>query len=191
MKSKILFPLITIVFLFLLACGNNYTPKPRGYFRIDLPLKDYKQYTSSCPYTFEYPAYTVVVTTNKDEPCWLNIYYPKLDATIHLSYKEVEGNLSLLLEDTRTFVYKHTIKADAIEENLYSNAGKDVHGILYEIKGNAASAIQFYITDSTKHFIRGALYFNALPNKDSLAPVIEFVHQDILHLIETTEWKLN
>jgi gliding motility-associated lipoprotein GldD len=189
MKSKILFPLVSIAFIFLLACGNNYTPRPRGYFRIDLPSKNYEAYNSGCPYTFEYPSYSVTDTTNQKEPCWLNIHYPSLGATIHLSYKEVNGNLQQLLEDTRTFVYKHTIKADAIKENLYSNSEKDVHGILYEIKGNAASAIQFYLTDSTEHFIRGALYFDARPNKDSLAPVIDFVHQDILHLIETTEWK--
>lgn len=93
------------------------------------------------------------------------------------------------LEDARTMVYKHTVKADAINEKAFINKEKKVYGVLYDIKGNAASSVQFYLTDSVTHFLRGALYFNAEPNKDSLAPAIKFIHQDIERLIETFQWK--
>jgi len=119
----------------------------------------------------------------------INIVFPGLNGTIHLSYFNVNNNINDLLEDNRKLVYKHTIKADAINEVYYNDTLKAVYGVLYEIKGNAASSVQFYATDSVRHFLRGSLYFNNVPNKDSLAPVIKFVEKDIDHLMKTLSWK--
>lgn len=123
------------------------------------------------------------------EPCWFNLVFSKYNATIHLSYKDVNKNLSQFIEDAHTLAYKHTIKADAIEENRIVDNRRKVYGLIYDIKGNAASSVQFYVTDSLRHFLRGSLYFNVAPDKDSLAPAIDFFRKDIQHLVETIEWK--
>ncbi len=145
----------------------------------------------SVPYTFEYPSYGKIVpdTDYITEPCWINIDFPEFDGKIHISYKEVNQNLNDFIEDSRTLTYKHTIKAEAIKETVYTNPERKVHGILYDIKGNAASSIQFYLTDSNAHFLRGALYFNVQPDRDSLAPVISFIREDIIHMVESFAWK--
>ena len=159
--------------------------------RIDFPDKEYQVYSEECPYQFQYPVYGVIEKDNSrlSEDCWINIVFAEYNGKIHITYKPVNDNLATYLEDSRTFVYKHTIKAEAIDEHLYVFTDKKVYGILYDIKGNTASSVQFFLTDSTKHFLRGSLYFNVEPNKDSLAPVINFFREDIIHLIETFEWK--
>lgn len=173
-----------------ISCKQDYTPKPRGYFRIDLPEKEYKTTPDALPYRFEAPKQSLLVNNRKahQEMYWINIEYPQYKATVHLSYKEVKNNIDNYINDSRGFVYKHTIKADAISEDVFADADKKVYGILYNIKGDAASNTQFFLTDSTKNFLRGALYFNVSPNKDSLAPVLEYINSDIVHLIETFEW---
>lgn len=185
--------LIIFLSLFLLSvsCNKDYTPKPRGYFRIDLPEKEYKTTPEKLPYVFEFPVYSYLVKNRQAEQelYWINVVFPKFKATLHLSYKTIDNNLEEYLNDSRNFVYKHTVKADAIGETPYLNAEKKVYGILYDIKGDAASNTQFFLTDSTHNFIRGALYFEVHPNKDSLAPVLEFINKDLVHLIETFEWK--
>jgi len=183
--------LILIGSFFLGSCKKNYTPKPRGYFRIDLPEKKYTKFDTSFPYTFDYPIYTNIKEDHSrlTEKYWINIEYPYLNGKIHVSYKNINNNIDQILEDTRKLAYKHAIKADAINEKLFQKPEKSVYGILYEIEGNAASSMQFFLTDSTNHYLRGALYFNTEPNKDSLAPVLEFVKEDIIRLIETLEWK--
>lgn len=185
------FNFLVLILIFIISCNQDYTPRPPGYMRIDFPEKEYVRYDTSCPYTFDIPVYAKINYKLKfeAEPCWVNIDFPQFNGQIHISYKPVQNNLSEFLEDSRTFVYKHTVKADAIEEQLYLNEEKDVYGILYDIKGNAASSIQFILTDSTNHFLRGALYFNTKPNKDSLAPVISFIRQDIVRIMESLEWK--
>jgi len=180
-----------LLMLLVPACQPSYTPKPRGYIRIDFPAKEYVLFDSVCPYTFEYPSYGKIVpdTDYNTEPCWINIEFPDFNGTIHISYKDVNQNLNEFIEDSRELTYKHTIKADAIKETVYTNPEQKVHGILYDIKGNAASSIQFYLTDSNTHFLRGSLYFNVQPDKDSLAPVISFFREDIIHLVESFAWK--
>jgi gliding motility-associated lipoprotein GldD len=155
-----------------------------------LPEKEYKKTPEKLPYAFEYPTYSVLVNNRQaaQELYWINVVFPKFKATLHLSYKTIDNNLDEYLNDSRNFVYKHTVKADAIGETPYLNAEKKVYGILYDIKGDAASNTQFFLTDSTHNFIRGALYFEVHPNKDSLAPVLEFINKDLVHLIETFEW---
>ena len=182
---------VLLLITLLMSCRKNYTPKPYGYYRIDFPEKEYIIFDSTCPYIFEYPVYGKIISRDESltEPCWINISFQDYKGKLHLSYKEVDHNLDQLTEDSRTLAYKHAIKADAIDEKTYFNSKHSVYGILYEIKGNAASSVQFFMTDSTRHFLRGALYFDTRPNKDSLAPVIEFFEKDILHIIETLEWK--
>ncbi|TLX76952.1 gliding motility lipoprotein GldD [Labilibacter sediminis] len=184
--------LLTLVVLIVLSsCNQHVTPKPRGYFRINFPEHEYDSLVSDNPYTFNVPVY---VQVNQDfspntEAYWMNLDYPEYKGRIHLSYKKIEDNLNIVLEDSRKLAYKHSVKADAIGERLFLAPEKKVYGILYEIKGDAASSVQFYLTDSIQNFVRGSLYFNVVPNKDSLAPVVDFVTEDIIHLMETFEWK--
>ena len=185
------------IFYFLLlsvaaACGNPPAPKPEGYLRIDLPEKHYRLFDNvAFPYRFEYPVYASVApdtTSHHHEPYWLNIHLPE-KATIHFSYKKIKNNLPELLDDTHNFVYRHVIKASAITETPIHNSEKKTYGMFYEISGEAASSVQFYATDSVRHFIRGALYFMETPNYAYLAPMISYYTADIEHLIETLQWK--
>lgn len=188
------FNVLLILFLFLLntGCTSDYMPKPRGYFRIELPEKEYNVLDSIYPYKFEYPIYATISKDlhSPDQLNWINVDFPTFNARVHISYKTVENNLEVYTEDSHSLVMKHIPKASAIEEIRIDNEVNDIHGIVYDIRGTgAASPYQFYITDSTHHFLRGALYFNTLPNNDSLAPVIEFLKVDIMHLLETAQWK--
>ncbi|MGZ4035203.1 MAG: gliding motility lipoprotein GldD, partial [Bacteroidia bacterium] len=124
-----------------------------------------------------------------ERTAWLNLNFPSLNGAINFTYKSVDGDLEANLKETYDYVNKHQIKASGIQEKLVSNDSGKVYGLIYEIGGNAASSIQFFLTDSTKNFIRGALYFNAVPNTDSISPVVDYVRKDIYHLIETFKWK--
>ncbi len=182
--------LIIAVLCIVTACKQQHTPKPRGYFRISFPERGYQVFNEAHPFRFDYPNYAHVVrdTSANAEQHWVNVVFPDFDGQIHISYKAVNNNFNELMEDSRKLAYKHTIKADAINERMFYNEERKVTGVLYEIRGEAASPLQFFATDSLHHFIRGALYFNAIPNQDSLAPVINFVHEDVMHLMETIQW---
>lgn len=192
--NKIFLPgLLLIMFLFLFhSCRQDYSPKPRGYFRIDLPEREYLIFDTNYPYTFEYPSYARIVPDLRpsSEPYWINIEFPQFRGTLFISYKSVSGNLVEYLEDSRTFVMKHIPKASAIEDSMIYRPEDRVFGLIYDIEGSgAASPLQFFVTDSASHFLRGALYFNTSPNNDSLAPVIGFVREDILKMLDTFHWK--
>lgn len=181
---------VALVLVFSSCEEENPVPKPKGYFRIKLPEKSYIKFDRICAYNFETPVYSRIDTTpGIKEPCWINIHYPLFDATLHLSYKPVNNNLPNYLEDARSLTYKHTAKANDIEEILIKNPEQKVYGLVYDVKGNAASSVQFFVTDSTQHFLRGALYFNNVPNYDSIQPVLEFLHKDVERFIQTLEWK--
>jgi gliding motility-associated lipoprotein GldD len=175
----------------LLSCEGDFTPKPTGYVRVNYPEKTYKVHSAQTQYQFEIPGYAVVTRDSgaRSEPGWINVDIPSLNGTIHMSYKAIKGNLEDYITDSRTLVYKHTVKAEGIEESPFIDRENRRYGMVYDLKGDVASAVQFFITDSTDHFLRGSLYFNCRPNRDSLNPVIEFLREDIIHLIETTEWK--
>lgn len=178
--------------LFMLSCEQNYTPKPRGYLRIDLPEKAYQSYDSLENYRFSYPAYARVVNDlfTAEEKDWINIEFPDFDGNLHLSYKAIDNNLSEYVEDARNLLMQHMPKASGISDSLVVVPERDIYGVVNQLSGKGvASPLQFYLTDSTNHFIRAALYFNIRPNNDSMAPVIEFIKQDIRHLINTLEWK--
>jgi len=184
--------MVLLIFLSI-SCEPNYTPLPPAYFRIDLPEKEYQIFDSIYPYRFVYPTYGKIVpdTHSNAEPWWANISFPEFNATLHLSYKSIndENSLNTYIEDGRNFVNRHIPKASGFQEKLFNNEENDVYGILYEIHGKeAASPLQFFVTDSTKHFLRGSLYFNTTPNNDSLAPVIDFLKHDIQIMIESMEW---
>ena len=175
-----------------ISCSES-VPKPRGYFRIELPEKEYATYEQdNFPCRFEYAKNVSVVGVKgiEKDSAWMDVVYPKFNAKIYCTYRTLNGNFQQLSEDSRRLVYKpHTVKADAITEQVYENDEHAVYGILYELKGNTASNIQFVMSDSTKHFLRGALYFNENPNKDSIAPVVEYIREDIIRMVETLEWK--
>lgn len=180
-----------LIAIALIGCtGKTEVPKPRGYFRIDLPEKEYQLYDTTCPYRFEIPVYATV-SNNIDgttEPCWINIEFPQNKAKLYISYKRIDHNLPQLLDDTHDLAFKHSIKADAIYETSWTNDAEKVYSIVYDLKGNTASSLQFFATDSTTHFLRGSLYFMAQPNADSLAPVLSYLREDIIHLLETLRW---
>lgn len=183
-----------VVFLIAASsCQNNYSPKPRGYFRIEFPEKAYQKYQSDCPYTFEYPVYANIVpdTLPNAQPCWIDVAFPKFNGRIHLSYQPVTSQkvFNELVEDARTFAFKHTVKATAIDEGRIAYPDRNVYGIYYSISGNTASSVQFFLTDSSKHYLRGALYFNEEPRSDSIQPVLDFIKKDIDVMIKSFEWK--
>ncbi|WP_343700328.1 gliding motility lipoprotein GldD [Chitinophaga sp.] len=192
--------LVAALPLLLAACAQQgSTPKPRGYFRIDLPEKKYQTFNEpGYPYTFEYPVYAGIVKDTlffdekAENPWWINIDFPSFNGKIYLSYKEIGARNSLdkLINDAFKLTYKHTYKAESIEEQDIHTHHR-VHGLFYEVGGNAASAKQFYATDSGRHFLRGALYFYAPPNADSLAPLHRFLEEDMWHLVKTLQWKAN
>lgn len=183
--------------IFFISCNDDYTPKPKGYFRISFPEHKYKLYDPAfCPFSFEIPVYaaierdSVFLDTIPENPCWMNLNFPEYNGSLYLSYKEInqQHGLEKLINDSHILTFKHTVKASGIDESIISSKNH-VYGLYYNIEGNAASNIQFFVTDSFNHFIRGSLYFNNTPNVDSLAPVIHFVEQDIRHMIGTLKWK--
>ena len=192
---KIKIACICLLLIFSAGCKRSHVPRPRGYFRIDLPEKKYTGFNLDCSYpllpvTFEYPVYGKIVTTDPVETGWFNIEFPSLRARLYLTYRKINRDLPVIMEQTyRMNVKNHISKADAINEKAFTNNERHVYGILYDLKGNTATAVQFYATDSTKNYLRGSLYFSAEPNADSLEPVIDFFRQDIVHLIETLNWK--
>lgn len=184
----------TAAFLFA-SCNSSesYTPKPKAFNRIDLPAHSYQQLADSFPYTFEYSRHAKILpdTSWIAEPYWINIYYPEMVANVQLTYKPLDGSEEKLKEhfrDSYKLTAKHQIKAYAIEEGIIRTpSGKAA--VVNELTGDVPSQFQFYTTDSTNHYLRGALYFRTATQNDSLAPVIEYVKKDIIHLLNTLEWK--
>jgi gliding motility-associated lipoprotein GldD len=181
----------------LLACNSDYTIKPRGYYRIALPKKSYRTFEApGYPYAFEYPSYgnitkdTSFFEARPENPYWINIDFPQLNGRIHISYKDVgKSSFDSLVNDAYTLAYKqHTNVATGIKPEPFSTAS-GVEGVYFSLKGNTATANQFFVTDTVRHFLRGALYFDATPNEDSLRPVNEFLKKDLQHLINTIRWK--
>lgn len=170
-----------------------YTPKPRGYFRIALPEKTYTKYDAECPYTFEIPSYAKVIPSQSrlQEPCWRDVQMDRFGATIYLSYKEVthDSVLKQLINSSWELTEKHRSKAQGRKEMDIIRPEDHVYGTLVDVGASAATAIQFYLTDSVKHFVRGSLYFMAVPNKDSLKPVLDFIRKDVEQLTKTLKWK--
>ncbi|NRT14071.1 gliding motility-associated lipoprotein GldD [Flavobacterium sp. 28A] len=172
--------------LFFSSCKNDVLPKPSSYLRLDYAEAKYANFENDCPFTFEMNA-DAVITGEKD--CGFTITYPKMKATIYLTYKPVNNNINVLLKDAQKLTYEHVIKADDILEQPFLDATKKVYGMFYQVDGNAATNSQFYATDSIKHFITGSVYFYAKPNYDSIMPAASYVKNDMQRLMETLKWK--
>ena len=172
--------------LFLFSCGSDPIPKPKSYLKLQYPQNSYQKFTSDCPYTFEYSEFTNI---SVNENCWAKIEYPDLKATIHITYRPINNNLNEILKEVEKLTFEHTVKADVINAVPYENLQKKVYGKLYNVEGNVATNLQFRATDSVKHVLSGALYFYTKPNYDSIMPAIKYVEKDIMHLVETLEWK--
>jgi len=190
---KLVLPVIII--LFFAACSGNhdYSPKPRGYYRIVFPEKAYQSYQADAPFTFQYPIYAVIEPDKNAnaKPYWLNMQFKQFNGTLHLSYEHINSKKEFneLSEDAHKLSFKHTIKATSIDQGVINYPDRKVYGIYYSIEGNAASSVQFYLTDSTKNYIRGALYFNNEPRLDSIQPVLTFVKKDVDLMIKSFRWK--
>ena len=195
MKNKLSLLLAVLSLAFVAAScddGDSYLPKPRGYFRIDLPEKSYVKVDTLERYSFECPQYALITpdSYSPDEKNWVNIEMPQFKGSIHLTHKPVNGNLGEYLEDVHIMVTKHLQKANGVRDSLIADDEHQVYGLFIEMDGKGvATPMQFYLTDSTKNFVRGALYFNFQPNNDSMQPVINFIREDIDHMINTFEWK--
>lgn len=194
--SQCSFLLFTFYFL-LTSCNSTFVQKPQGFFKIDFPKHQYQTFNEpGYPYSFDYPTYAKVVKDTSffeakpENPYWINIDFPQFNGRIYISYKDVgaKNNFSKMVNDAFSLTYKHTSKATGINDSLLSTPN-GVHGIFFRVGGNAATAKQFFLSDTTKHFLRGALYFDAAPNEDSLRIVNNFLQQDLLHLINTFKWK--
>jgi gliding motility-associated lipoprotein GldD len=207
--------ILVIITACLVSCNSTYVPRQRGYFKIELPPHAYQVFDKpGYPYRFEYPVYANVVQDSSffgdqpENPYWINIDFPRFQGKIYISYIEIGGKSLFkvrnkqgqyvdslgantfdgLLSSSYALTYKHTSKASSIDDSLFTTPN-GVRGIFFKIGGNAATANQFLVTDSVKHFLRGALYFDATPNADSLGIVNDFLQQDMRHMINTLTWK--
>lgn len=187
---------IVILFLLgLLACQQDEvsTPKPKAYFRIYFPEKKYQTLADNSPYTFRYPSYARIEDDKEMDALkyWKNLQFKDFNGTLHLTYYDIFSAKSYneMTENARSLAMKHTIKADAIDQKTINFPDKKVYGIYYSIEGNTASSVQFFLTDSSSHYLRGALYFNEKPAYDSISPIIKFIKQDIDTLIGSFRWK--
>lgn len=178
--------ILLIVFTLLLSCKDDVLPKPKAYLSLNYTPADYKELTAERPYSF---LISDKAELKEEKNNWLKIKYPKLKASIDITYRPVDGNLKELLVESEKLVYKHAVKAEQIVPKDYVNEEHKVYGSLYEITGNAASQIQFHVTDSTKNFIKGSLYFYTKPNYDSVLPAVAYIKKDIMKLMETLQWK--
>jgi gliding motility-associated lipoprotein GldD len=178
----------TIIFLLflLVSCGKETLPKPVPYLKLQYPEARYKKTESHGSFNFEISNQAKINFKNKN---WVSIEYPQLKATVHITYRPVNNDLDQILKEVEKLTFEHTIKANAINAVPYENLEKRVFAKLYNIEGSVATNIQFRATDSVKHVLSGALYFYSRPNFDSIVPAIKYVEKDIIHLIETLEWK--
>jgi gliding motility-associated lipoprotein GldD len=182
--------------VFLAACNSPYTIKYKGYSKLSFPAKSYQVFNqTNTPYSFEYPSYAIIdedvnkQRTGLQKGKWLNISFPGQEATIYVSYVAMQANqLDTLIRDAYTFANNHNNRASSISDSVFQNK-QGVEGIFFTIGGDVATPYQFFLTDSTHHFFRGALYYDTTPNQDSLAPVNAFLLEDIQHILNTFRWK--
>ncbi|SHG08866.1 protein involved in gliding motility GldD [Flavobacterium segetis] len=185
-KKTISLGMAIVLVIVTSSCKEEVLPKPSSYLRLDYPEAKYADFENQCPYAFEINSDAIV---RKGKNCDLTITYPKMKATIYLTYKPVNKNIDNLLRDAQKLTYEHVIKADDILEQPYLNPDKKVFGMFYQVEGNAATNSQFYATDSTKHFVTGSVYFYAKPNYDSIMPAASYIKNDMQRIMETLKWK--
>lgn len=186
LKKTTVIVIFFTLFFTMFGCKNDVLPKPSSYLRLDYPEAEYVDFKGNCPFAFEINSKAVI---KADKDCGYSITYPKMKATIYLTYKPVNNNINKLLKDAQKLTYEHVIKADDILEQPFINANDKVYGMFYQVDGNAATNSQFYVTDSIKHFVTGSVYFYAKPNFDSIMPAASYVKNDMQRLMETVKWK--
>ncbi len=175
--------LVSISFLF--SCKNDPLPKPTAQLRLEYPKPIYKMTDENCSYRFEQNTFSTLHSKSCTE---LNLHYPTMKADVFITYKKVENNITELLQDAEKLTYDHALKADGIAKQPFINSKNRVYGMFYEVMGNAASQTQFYVTDSTQHFLSGSLYFYVKPNYDSILPATAYVKNDMRKIMETLQW---
>lgn len=185
MKSK---QVLLLCFLLsgLMSCKQDPIPKPNAMLRLEYPAQAYKLMESDCLFEFDY---NQMAGAKVEKGCNMVLNYKSMNASVFLTYKPVDANLRELLADAQKLSYEHVVKADNILEQPYVNPTDGVYGMFYEVKGDAASQSQFYVTDSTRHFVTGSLYFYAKPNYDSIFPAAIYLQRDIRRIMETIRWK--
>ncbi|WP_264552407.1 gliding motility lipoprotein GldD [Flavobacterium sp. N2038] len=186
MLKKIISAAVILLTLTVVSCKDDVLPKPASFLRLDYPEAKYVHFENNCPFAFDM---NEDATIKGEKNCGFAITYPKMKATIYLTYKPVNGDIEKLLKDAQKLTYEHVIKADDILEQPYLNPEKKVYGMFYQVDGNAATNSQFYVTDSTKHFITGSVYFYAKPNFDSVMPAASYIKNDMQRIMETLKWK--
>ncbi len=177
---------IGILITFLIGCKQNTLPKPQAYLSLNYPEPVYKATELDCPYTFEINEFAKLIPEKR---CWNKIIYPTMKATVYLSYVPIKNNLDSLLHDAYQMPSKHIIKAEEIPEKVFQNPEKRVYGNLFRVVGEAASQVQFFLTDSIDHFIVGSLYFYTKPNYDSIMPAAHYIETDIIQLMDSFSWE--
>ena len=186
LKKTISIAFIPILIFCVASCKNDVLPKPTSQLRLDYPEARYVHFENECPFTFDLNSDAII---KKKADCNLTIDYPKMKATIYVSYKSVNNDINTLLRDAQKLTYEHVIKADDILEQPFVNRDSKVYGMFYEVNGNAATNAQFYVTDSIKHFIDCSVYFYAKPNFDSVMPAASYVKNDMRAIMESLKWK--
>ena len=196
-KASFFLMFISLGILFQACEDVIYSPKPRGFPKVIYPEKNYVPFEADyCDFSFERPDYSVIqqdtlfFEAKPIHPCWFDVFIPQFDARIHCSYYPIDenNNFDKLTNDAFVMANKHNLKANFIDD-LVIRKPNGVGGIVFNIEGPVASSFQFFLSDTTSHFFRGALYFNTQARPDSLKPVIEFVKTDVMHMINTFEWK--
>ena len=173
-------------FILTIACEKFYQPKPMARLSLKYPQPKYIQAPDSFLFSFEYNKISDLKNGSKSAP---DLYYPKMKATLYMSYIPVNDNIDSLLNDAYQLPAKHMIKADEIPEKVFIDENQKVYGTLFSVLGNAASQLQFFLTDSTKHFLVGSLYFYTRPNYDSIMPAAKYVERDVIYLMESLKWR--
>lgn len=180
-----MFILSTMLLFSIVGCEEETIPKPKAMLRLEFPKTSKGTFLTNS-FSFKHSLESNVKSNNSSG---VTIEYPKMNASIFLSYKPIESNLKRLLSDAQKLSYEHSAKADNILEQPFVNQMSKVYGMFYDVKGDAASQAQFYVTDSTKHFLTGSLYFNIKPNYDSIYPAAVYLQNDIRDLMESLRWK--
>ena len=178
---------LSFILTFLVSCSSDAQPKPKGELRLEYPEAKYVPFSSECSFSFEHSDFAKIHQAK--QACWYNVVYPTMKANIFVTYFPIKNDFNLHIKEVEKMVYEHTIRASAIDTKSFSYPEKRVFGNFYELKGQSASNIQIYITDSTRHFVTANLYFKSRPRPDSLQPAVEYIKKDLMHMIETFEWK--
>ncbi|MEP0713964.1 gliding motility lipoprotein GldD [Algoriphagus sp.] len=183
---------IGLLFVSLVGCDQTYLPKPPGYNRIDLPEHSFEKLTEGYPYQLDYSSYSSIEpdSFNMAEKAWVNLNYADFGAKVHLTYKRIDGdqvNFKQLSSDAFRLTSQHQVKAYGIEEAVLLTP-QGYTGVVAELTGEVPTQFQFFVTDSTDNFLRGALYFNTAMKNDSLSPVIEFIKEDMIHLMNSVKF---